>query len=86
MPIGFKDLIQTVKALNPLITHITPAQTVCNYMSLFFRNAASILSDGRRERHVAAVHGDHDAGRAGRRTRPNGEGGPRPRRRTAAGA
>jgi hypothetical protein len=25
---------------------LTPTQTVCNYASLFFRNAASLLSDG----------------------------------------
>ena len=46
VPIGFKDLISTVDALNPLVSFVTPAQTVCNYMALFFRNAASLLSDG----------------------------------------
>ena len=46
VPIGFKDLIKTVKALDPRSPYMTPTQTVCNYMSLFFRNAASLLSDG----------------------------------------
>jgi len=76
VPIGFKDLIQTVTSLNPLITHITPAQTVCNYMSLFFRNAASILSDGDTNGTwlrfmVITTPVGPDGGPA-----PNGEGGP----------
>jgi len=76
VPIGFKDLIQTVKALDPLISHITPAQTVCNYMSLFFRNAASILSDGDSNGTwlrfmVITTPVAPDGGPA-----PNGEGGP----------
>ena len=76
VPIGFKDLIQTVKALDPLISHITPAQTVCNYVSLFFRNAASILSDGDGKGTwlrfmVITTPVGVDGGPA-----PNGEGGP----------
>ena len=76
VPIGFKDLIQTVKALDPLISHITPAQTVCNYMALFFRNAASILSDGDSRGTwlrfmVVTTPVAPDGGPA-----PNGEGGP----------
>ena len=76
VPIGFKDLIQTVKALDPLISHITPAQTVCNYTSLFFRNAASILSDGDSNGTwlrfmVITTPVGPDGGPA-----PNGEGGP----------
>ena len=76
MPIGFKDLIQTVKALDPLLSHLTPAQTVCNYMSLFFRNAASILSDGDTNGTwlrfmVITTPVAPDGGPA-----PNGEGGP----------
>ncbi len=46
VPIGFKDLSDTVAALDPTLTYLTPTQTVCNYASLFFRNAASLLSDG----------------------------------------
>jgi phospholipid/cholesterol/gamma-HCH transport system substrate-binding protein len=46
VPIGFRDLVNTVSALDPTISFLTPTQTVCNYASLFFRNASSLLSDG----------------------------------------
>jgi ABC-type transporter Mla subunit MlaD len=76
VPIGFRDLIQTVRALDPLLSFVTPAQTVCNYMSLFFRNAASILSDGDSNGTwlrfmVITTPVGPDGGPA-----PNGEGGP----------
>ena len=76
VPIGFKDLIETVKSLDPAISFITPAQTVCNYMSLFFRNAASLLSDGDQNGTwlrfmVITTPVGPDGGPA-----PNGEGGP----------
>jgi ABC-type transporter Mla subunit MlaD len=76
VPIGLKDLIETVKALDPAISFITPAQTVCNYMSLFFRNAASLLSDGDQNGTwlrfmVITTPVGVDGGPA-----PNGEGGP----------
>jgi ABC-type transporter Mla subunit MlaD len=34
------------KSLDPTLAFLTPAQTVCNYATLFFRNAASLLSEG----------------------------------------
>jgi ABC-type transporter Mla subunit MlaD len=76
VPIGLKDLIETVKSLDPAISFITPAQTVCNYMSLFFRNAASLLSDGDQNGTwlrfmVVTTPVGVDGGPA-----PNGEGGP----------
>jgi ABC-type transporter Mla subunit MlaD len=76
VPIGFKDLIETVRSLDPLISHVAPAQTVCNYMSLFFRNAASLLSDGDQNGTwlrfmVITTPVGVDGGPA-----PNGEGGP----------
>jgi ABC-type transporter Mla subunit MlaD len=76
VPIGFKDLVNTVQALDPLISHVGPAQTVCNYMSLFFRNAASLLSDGDQNGTwlrfmVITTPVGVDGGPA-----PNGEGGP----------
>jgi ABC-type transporter Mla subunit MlaD len=76
VPIGFKDLVETVKALDPAISFITPAQTVCNYLSLFFRNAASLLSDGDQNGTwlrfmVITTPVAADGGPA-----PNGEGGP----------
>ena len=46
VPIGLKDLMDLVDALDPTLKYLTPTQTVCNYASLFFRNAASLLSDG----------------------------------------
>ena len=76
VPIGLKDLVNTVRALDPAISFITPAQTVCNYMSLFFRNAASLLSDGDQNGTwlrfmVVTTPVGADGGPA-----PNGEGGP----------
>ena len=76
VPIGLKDLIETVKALDPAISFITPAQTVCNYLSLFLRNAASLLSDGDQNGTwlrfmVVTTPVGVDGGPA-----PNGEGGP----------
>jgi ABC-type transporter Mla subunit MlaD len=46
VPIGFRDLANTVGILDPVVAYLTPAQTTCNYVSLFLRNAASLLSDG----------------------------------------
>jgi ABC-type transporter Mla subunit MlaD len=76
VPIGLKDLIETVRALDPAISFITPAQTVCNYLSLFLRNAASLLSDGDQNGTwlrfmVVTTPVGVDGGPA-----PNGEGGP----------
>ena len=44
--LGIADLTSTVDILAPTIRYITPAQTVCNYLGIFFRNAASVLSYG----------------------------------------
>jgi virulence factor Mce-like protein len=44
--LGVKDLTSTVNVLNPTLAHVTPAQTVCNYATLYFRNVASLLSVG----------------------------------------
>jgi virulence factor Mce-like protein len=76
VPIGFRDLVDTVNALDPTISQLTPTQTVCNYVSLFFRNAASILSDGDQNGTwlrfmVITTPVGTDGGPA-----PNGEGGP----------
>jgi virulence factor Mce-like protein len=43
---GLDLLTQTNNDLDPSITFITPAQTVCNYLSLLLRNGASIVSFG----------------------------------------
>jgi virulence factor Mce-like protein len=44
--LGVKDLNATARIANPLLSFITPSQTVCNYWTLLFRNAASLLSEG----------------------------------------
>jgi virulence factor Mce-like protein len=46
VPIGFRDLLSTVTILDPTIATLTPAQTTCNYINLWFRNVAGILSEG----------------------------------------
>ena len=76
VPIGFRDLMDTVDALDPTLSYLTPTQTVCNYVSLFFRNAASLLSDGDKNgtwlRFMVVTTPVNPAGGPA----PNGEGGP----------
>jgi len=68
--LGIADLQTTSDILRPTVAYLKPAQTVCNYMTLWFRNIASLLSDGdangtwQRFIIVAAPQG------------PNNEGGP----------
>jgi hypothetical protein len=44
--LGIDDLTSTASALNPTLAYLTPAQTVCNYATLWFRNVSSLLSVG----------------------------------------
>jgi ABC-type transporter Mla subunit MlaD len=46
VPLGVRDLTALANSLNPTLAFLAPAQTVCNYATLFFRNAASLLSEG----------------------------------------
>jgi hypothetical protein len=46
VPIALRDLVETVRALDPTLAYLTPEQTVCNYLGLFFRNASFLLSEG----------------------------------------
>jgi ABC-type transporter Mla subunit MlaD len=46
VPIALRDLVETIKALDPTLQYLTPAQTVCNYVGLFMRNASFLLSEG----------------------------------------
>ena len=46
VPRGIKRLDDTVEALRPTLAFVTPAQTVCNYATLWFRNISSLLSVG----------------------------------------
>jgi hypothetical protein len=43
---GVQQLTRLSSSLRPTLHFLTPAQTVCNYATLWFRNAASLLSDG----------------------------------------
>jgi ABC-type transporter Mla subunit MlaD len=45
-PIAVTDLSNTVDALNPTVSYLAPAQTVCNYLGLWFRNLALLLNEG----------------------------------------
>jgi phospholipid/cholesterol/gamma-HCH transport system substrate-binding protein len=44
--LGLEDLTQTALAGNPVVAGLAPAQTTCNYFTLFFRNIASAFSQG----------------------------------------
>jgi hypothetical protein len=44
--LGVRDLTNFGQILEPTITHLAPAQTTCNYITLWFRNVASLLSEG----------------------------------------
>jgi ABC-type transporter Mla subunit MlaD len=43
---GIRQLTRLSSSLRPTLDFVTPSQTVCNYATLFFRNVASLLSDG----------------------------------------
>jgi virulence factor Mce-like protein len=68
--LGINGLRTTAQILNPTVADLAPVQTVCNYATLWFRNVASLLSEGdnngtwQRFIIVAAPQG------------PNNEGGP----------
>ena len=44
--LGINGLRTTAQILNPTIADFAPVQTVCNYATLWFRNIASLLSEG----------------------------------------
>jgi virulence factor Mce-like protein len=46
VPRGLRRLTETMRSLDPTLRHVAPAQTACNYVALFFRNIASLLSEG----------------------------------------
>jgi len=46
VPRGIERLNDTVESLRPTLAFVTPAQTVCNYGTLWFRNISSLLSVG----------------------------------------
>jgi virulence factor Mce-like protein len=46
VPAGVRRLRDTTRVLKPTVAFLTPAQTVCNYATLWFRNVSSLLSEG----------------------------------------
>jgi ABC-type transporter Mla subunit MlaD len=48
VPRGLNATTDTVESLDPTLDYLAPAQTVCNYLTLWFRNISSLLSVGDR--------------------------------------
>jgi virulence factor Mce-like protein len=48
VPRGIRRLTETMQTLNPTLQYLAPTQTTCNYIALWFRNIASLLSEGDR--------------------------------------
>jgi hypothetical protein len=49
VPRGLRATTSALAELEPTLHFLTPAQTRCNYVTLFFRNIASHLSEGDRQ-------------------------------------
>ncbi|HEX5852102.1 MAG TPA: MlaD family protein [Solirubrobacteraceae bacterium] len=43
--LGLEDFTQTLQLGNPLLAGLAPTQTACNYVTLAFRNVASLLTE-----------------------------------------
>jgi ABC-type transporter Mla subunit MlaD len=48
VPRGLRATTTALNELEPTLAYLTPAQTKCNYVSLWFRNVSSLLSEGDR--------------------------------------
>jgi len=48
VPRGLRRISSTMRSLRPLVAFLTPVQTRCNYVTLAFRNGASLFSEGDR--------------------------------------
>ena len=46
MTLGIDGLTDVVRTLNPTLQYLAPAQLQCNYVTLWFRNVSSLLSEG----------------------------------------
>jgi virulence factor Mce-like protein len=46
VPRGIRRLTDTVRTLDPTLQFLAPTQTTCNYIAHWFRNIASLLSEG----------------------------------------
>jgi virulence factor Mce-like protein len=49
VPQGIDGLDDIVRTLDPTLQFLAPAQTRCNYMTLWFRNVSSLISEGDRQ-------------------------------------
>ena len=77
---GLTDVTDLSESLGPLLKFVAPAQSVCNYATLLFRNAASATSQGNPNGNWTARQRE----RHSRRPQQRGQPVDRPRR-TAAG-
>jgi hypothetical protein len=48
VPSGIKSTTTLVKELDPTLQYLAPTQVQCNYLTLWFRNISSLLSEGDR--------------------------------------
>jgi virulence factor Mce-like protein len=48
VPRGIQNTTDLVNSLKPTLDYLAPTQTVCNYLTLWFRNVSSLLSEGDR--------------------------------------
>ena len=48
VPRGIQNTTALVDSLRPTLDYLAPTQTVCNYLTLWFRNISSLLSEGDR--------------------------------------
>jgi virulence factor Mce-like protein len=48
VPSGIKSTTTLVKELDPTLQYLAPTQLMCNYITLWFRNISSLLSEGDR--------------------------------------
>jgi virulence factor Mce-like protein len=46
VPRGINSTTDAINALNPTLQYLAPTQLVCNYVTLWFRNVSSLLSEG----------------------------------------
>ena len=46
VPRGLRATTSTLTSLKPTLAYLAPAQTQCNYVTLWFRNISSLLSEG----------------------------------------
>jgi virulence factor Mce-like protein len=48
VPRGIRSTTELVKSADPTLDYLAPTQVVCNYVTLWFRNISSLLSEGDR--------------------------------------